>query len=58
MTTPTRRPDEGHDEGIERETIHVMPYDDGSRYKNGKLKTKWIVKTGTELKGKVTKDEK
>ncbi len=27
-----------------KEEIHVMPYNDGTKYKNGKMKTKWVVK--------------
>lgn len=26
-----------------KDEVHVMPYSDGTRHKNGKPKTKWIV---------------
>ncbi len=30
--------------------VHVLPYYDGTKHKNGKLKLKWIVKTDVDLK--------
>lgn len=29
--------------------VHVLPYIDGTKYKNGKPKIKWVVKTNIEL---------
>lgn len=30
-------------------SVHVLPYYDGTKYKNGKLKIKWVVRTNLDL---------
>ena len=36
-------------ETIKIKEIHVLPFDDGTKYKNGKTRLKWVVRTNVEL---------